>query len=133
MLKRWLKIYALTVLPFFMDAQRVNIDSLVQQANLAQNDTAKLVRLIAIARNYAELNHDSSYHYSEISLALAQQLHLKFNEGEAAREMGYALLNKRNYPGSLQTLLLARAIFENPKVEQNVLVGEFPGDDDIMY
>jgi signal transduction histidine kinase len=133
MLAQRLKKLALIVLPIFANAQRINIDSLVQQANITTNDTFKLVRLIAIARNYAELNPDSSYHYSAVSLALAQKLHLKFNEGEATREMGYALLNKGNYPRSLQILLSSMAIFENPRVEQNILVGKFDGDDDIMY
>jgi len=41
-------------------------------------------------------------------------------------------MNKGKYPRSLQTLLSAMAIVEDPKTEQNVLVGKFPGDDDMM-
>ena len=48
------------------------------------------------------------------------------------QEMGYAYLNRGNYPRSLQTLLSAMAILEDPKTEQSALVGKFPGDDDMM-
>ena len=132
MLKRLLKIYALVVLPFFTHAQRVNMDSLVQVANLTTNDTFKIVRLRTITRNYAELNWDSAYHYGEVCLALAQKLHLKLEEGSALQEIGYAYLNKGNYPLSLQTLLSVMAIVEDPKTEQSVLVGKFPGEDGMI-
>jgi hypothetical protein len=45
MRKRWLQIYLLIVLPFLTNAQQLNIDSLVREANIAQDDTSKLVRL----------------------------------------------------------------------------------------
>ncbi len=65
-------------------------------------------------------------------LALAQKLHLKLEEGSALQEIGYAYLNKGNYPRSLQTLLSAMAILEDPKTEQSVLVGKFPGEDGMI-
>jgi tetratricopeptide (TPR) repeat protein len=133
MIKRWLKIYVLVMLPCFIAGQKINIDSLIQQANLAQNDTIKLVRLRTIARIYAELNPDSSLHYAEASLALARKLHLKLDEGGALSEIGYSLQNMGNYPRSLQFHLSAIAILEDPKSEENVLVGKFSGDDEIMY
>jgi hypothetical protein len=122
----------LFVLPFFTHAQKVNMDSLVRVANLTTNDTFKIIRLRTITRIYAELNPDSAYHYGEVCLALARKLHLKLEEGSALQEIGYAYLNKGNYPRSLQTLLAAMAILEDPKTGQNVLVGKFPGDDDMM-
>jgi hypothetical protein len=79
MFRHWLKIYVLLVLPLFANAQRINIDSLIEEANLTQNDTNKLVRLRTIARIYAELNPDSSYHYAERSLTLAKKLNLKLD------------------------------------------------------
>jgi hypothetical protein len=118
MIKRWLKIYLLVVSPFFSNAQRTNIDSLVEEANITQNDTIKLVRLRTIARTYAELNPDSSYHYAETCLALARKLHLKLDEASALQEIGYAYLNRGNYPRSLQILLSTIAILQDPKIEQ---------------
>jgi signal transduction histidine kinase len=133
MLKRWLKIYVLILLPFYVRAQDVNIDSLAHEASTTRNDTIKLVRLRTVARIYAELHPDSSYKYADSALALAQRLHLTLDVAEATREIGYAYVNKGNYPRSLQTLLSAIAILEDPKTEQNVLVGKFPGDDPITY
>ena len=66
-------------------------------------------------------------------MPIARKLRLKLDEGGALREMGYAFLNRGNYPRSLQTVLSAMAILENPKSEENVLVGKFPGDDELLY
>jgi signal transduction histidine kinase len=133
MLNGRLKIFVVVVLPIFAAAQRINIDSLVQQSSIEQNDTLKLIRVRAIARSYAELNPDSAYHYSEISLEFARMLKLKLDEGSALQEIGYAYLNKGNYPRSLQIFLSALAIMDDPKIERNVLVGNFPGDDALFY
>jgi two-component system, NtrC family, sensor kinase len=133
MLKRWLIIYAFAALPLLVAAQQINVDSLVHEANIAANDTLRLIRLNTITRIYAELNPDSAYYYSEASLALARKLHFKVEEAIALQEMGYAYLNKGNYPRSLQVLLAALEILENPRSEQAMLVGKFPGDDDLMY
>ena len=132
MRKRWLQIYVLIV-PFLANAQRVNIDSLLHEANNTKNDTIRLVQLKTITRSYAELNPDSSLHYSEVSLALARKLGLKIDEGAALQEMGYAYLNKGNYPRSLQILLSAIAILNDPRSERGALVGNYPGDDELMY
>ena len=132
MRKRWLQIYVLIV-PFLANAQRVNIDSLLHEANNTKNDTIRLVQLKTITRSYAELNPDSSLHYSEVSLALARKLGLKIDEGAALQEMGYAYLNKGNYPRSLQILLSAIAILNDPRSERGAPVGNYPGDDELMY
>src|SRR5687767_14587255 len=114
-------------------AQQHYIDSLQQMAKVAQSDTNRLILFRNIARIYAEINPDSAYHYSEKSLQLARKMHFKLDEGSALREMGYALLNRGNYPRSLQILLSSLAILEDPKSEEKVLVGTFPGDDMLVY
>ncbi|MDH4092555.1 MAG: ATP-binding protein [Cyclobacteriaceae bacterium] len=121
---------------FFIEvssAQQLRIDSLLREVRTTQNDTTKLIMLRTVARIYAEINPDSSYRYAEQSLMLARQLNFTLDEGGAMREMGYALVNKGNYPRALQTLLAAMAILEDRKVERNVLVGGFAGDDQLMY
>ncbi len=114
-------------------AQQAYIDSFKRKASIINNDTLQLILLRNIARSYSELNPDSSYVYAEKALKVARKLDLKLDEGSALREMGYSLLNRANFPRSLQTLLTCMAILENPKSEQKVLVGKFPGDDDLMY
>lgn len=110
-------------------AQQYNIDSLQKELTNTQNDTVKLVLLRNIAWIYSEMNPDSAFSYAEKSLSIARKLNLKLEEGSALREMGYALLNMGNYPRSLQTVLSAIAIVEDPKSEQKVLTGKYPGDD----
>ncbi|HEX6849656.1 MAG TPA: ATP-binding protein [Chitinophagaceae bacterium] len=124
-------IFLLISLPAIV--QQAYIDSFKIKANTTDSDTIQLILLRNIARSYSELNPDSSYLYAEKSLKLSRKLGLKLDEGSALREMGYALLNRANYPRSLQTLLMSMAILENPKSEQKVLVGKFEGDDELMY
>src|SRR5689334_11488383 len=133
MLKRWIKIYAFIVLPISAKAQIPNVDSLKHVASITKNDTLRLIRLNSITRIYAELNPDSAFYYSGPSLALARKLHLKLEEAFALQEMGYALLNKGNFPRSLQILLASLAILETPNIENGIIVGKFPGDDELMY
>jgi tetratricopeptide (TPR) repeat protein len=56
-------------------------------------------------------------------------LGLKLVEASALREIGYALMNMGNYPRSLQNILLALAIAQDPKSENGALTGTYPGDD----
>ena len=114
-------------------AQQAYIDRFRRQANSTNNDTTELILLRNIARSFSELNPDSSFVYSERALKIARKLNLKLDEGSALREMGYALLNKANFPRALQLGLSAIAILEDPKSEQKVLVGKFPDDDELMY
>ena len=114
-------------------AQQAYIDSFRREVGITTNDTVQLVLLRNIARSYSELNPDSSFFYAEKALKVARKLDLKLDEASALREMGYSLLNRANYPRSLQTLLLSMEILENPESEQKVLVGKFPGDDELMY
>ena len=114
-------------------AQQFQIENLQREARITQNDTLRLVRFRTIARFYAEINPDTSYYYAEQSLKLSRKLNLRVDEGSSLREMGYALVNAGNYPRSLQILLSALDILEDPKCEQNVLVGKFPGDDAVIY
>ena len=128
-MKRCSKIALLFLLPLITGAQLVNIDSVIHEVNNTQNDTAKLIGLRAIARDYSEIDPDSAYHYAEKSLLLARQLRLKMDEVGSLREMAYSFSNRGNYPRSLQTFLAAMAILNDPESEKHVLVGKYPGDD----
>src|SRR5688572_5705844 len=110
-------------------AQQNFIDSLKKIISTTENDTLKLAVLRNMARIYSEINPDSAFNYAENSLSIARRLNLKLEEVSALREMGYALMNMGNYPRSLQAVLSALAIVEDPKSEKRVLTGKFPGDD----
>ena len=113
-------------------AQQIPSDSLHHRAEISKNDTIRLVLLIANARTFAEINPDSAYYYAEKSLELSRKLNLQLDEGRALLEMGYALLNRGNYPRALQTIFSAMEILENPESEKNILRGKFPGDDELL-
>lgn len=114
----------------FTGAQSI-IDSLQKEISSSQNDSIKLVLLNNLSRIYAEINPDSAFYFAEKALSLSRELNLKLEEARALREMAYALLNMGNYPRSLQTLLSAWAILEDPDSEKRVLVGTYLGDDEI--
>jgi len=132
MLKRILSILFYLVFAAASTAQQSNIEGFLDEANRTQNDTNKLVLYRNIARIYAEINPDSAFHYAEKSLALARKLNLKLAEASATREMGYALMNMGNYPRSLQMVLSALAIIEDPENEKKALIGKFSSDDELM-
>jgi signal transduction histidine kinase len=133
MKKYFFQCFAIFFISVTAVAQQAYIDSFRREVNLTNNDTTRLILLRNLARSYSEINPDSSFLYAERSLKIARKLNLRLDEGSALREMGYALLNRGNYPRSLQILLTSMAILENPKSEQRVLVGKFPGDDELMF
>jgi signal transduction histidine kinase len=132
MIKRIRYIVFYLLIAASLGAQQANIDTIQKKLAVAQNDTIKLVLLRNIARIYSEINPDSAFHYAEKTLTLARKLDLKLDEGSALREMGYSFMNMGNYPRSLQIVLSALAIAEDPKSEQGVLVGNYPDDDNVV-
>ena len=104
------------------------LDSLKNELAISENDTIKLIRLRNITRIYSEMYPDSALFYSEKLLELSQKLNFKLDEVNALRENAYALLNLGNYPRSLQIVLSALKIAEDPKSEQNILESNYPED-----
>ena len=111
-------------------AQQPHIDSLEYETAITKNDTIQLILLGQISNAYTEIDPDSAYYYAEKMLAPARKLDLRLEEVHALAEMGYALLNMGNYPRSLQTLLSAITIANDPKSEQNILPDKFPPIDE---
>lgn len=133
MLKQLTSTILLMLLFFCANAQMSAIHSLSRHLNNAKNDTSRLVVLASIARAYAELNPDSSHYYAEEYLTLARKMDFRIDEGGAIQEIGYAYVNKANFPRALQNLLEAKAILEDPESEKNILTGKYEGDDDLFF
>lgn len=106
-------------------AQQSYIDSLKLEIISVNTDTANLILFGKIADVYSEINPDSSYYYAEKMLVISKKLDLKLEETFALNQMGYALLNKGNYPRSLQTLLSSLSIAEDPGSEKRLLPGTY--------
>ena len=125
-------IYALFFLVIVkpVAAQQHYIDSLQHEIASSKNDTISLTLFGKLADVYAEINPDSAYHYAGKMLAITKKINLKLDEAAALGQMGYALINLGNYPRSLQTLLSAISITEDPKSENNVLSNRFSPTDE---
>src|SRR5688572_20105162 len=132
MIKQFIFILLLLVLVWNSKAQQPDIDSLRHEIDIAQNDTIKIVLFSTITETYAETRPDSSVYFAEQLLMLARKLNFKLNEVFALAQIGYAFLNMGNYPRSLQTLLSALAIAEDPKSEQNVLPEKYIDLEDFL-
>jgi len=128
-MKRIIFTVLTTAILFFARGQQSLIDSLQKQINITKSDTAKLVLTRMISRVHSEGNSDSAYYYGKKVLELARKLKLRLVEASALREMGYALMNMGNYPRSLQIILSALAIVQDPESENSALTGVYPGDD----
>ena len=121
MIRRFIYISLLLVVALHGQSQQTYIDSLRHQIEISQNDTAKIVLIGILSDEYSETKMDSSSYFAEQLLILSRKLNFKLSETFALSQMGYALLNMGNYPKSLQVLLSALAIGQNPACEKNVL------------
>ena len=130
MLKLIIRVALFMMLINTVEAQQVYIDSLKNETHNSKNDTTSLILLGKLADVYSEINPDSSYHYAGEMLTLTQKLDFKLEEAYALTQMGYALLNLGNYPRSLQNILSAISITEDPNSEKNILPADFPTIDE---
>ncbi|MBK5271902.1 MAG: tetratricopeptide repeat protein [Bacteroidia bacterium] len=111
-------------------AQQAYIDSLIQETNISKNDTARFTGYIKITEAYTETNPDSALLYAEKALKITQKLKLRLDEANTLGKIGYAYVNKGNYPRSLQTLLNAITVAEDPASEKNILPEKYPPPDE---
>lgn len=133
MLRRFLATILFTMLFLCANGQKPIISGLLLHLNSAKNDTSRLIVLRSIARAYAEKNPDSASYFAEEALKLSRKLAFRLDEGGAIQEIGYAFVNKGNYPRALQSLLEAKAILEDPASEKNVIPARFDGDDELFF
>ncbi len=118
------------LLGIYAKAQHPAVDVVRRSVAAATNDTIRLILCGKMAALYTEENPDSSYHYASEMIDLARKMKLKLEEGYALGYLGYAQLNKKNYPRSLQDLFAAIAILEDPSTEKNLLPDRFEVSDE---
>ncbi len=132
MLKRIIYSAFLLIIINAAEAQQVYIDSLKNEISISKNDTNSLILFGKLSDVYSEINPDSAYNFAGKMLAIARKLSLKLEEVYALDQMSYALLNMGNYPRSLQTILSAIAITENPDSEKKLIPATFPPIDEFF-
>src|SRR5665213_1345307 len=128
-MKFLIKIILLFLSPLFTAAQQNSYwqepnqeqaDSFRVVLQHIQNDTTRMYLYRGLGRYYQEVQRDSSLYFFQQQLLLAKQLKSKLWEAEAYQQIGLALNNLGNYPASLQAILTAQNIAENPKSEKNI-------------
>ncbi len=102
-------------MPAFVDAKQNLPDSLKQVFNNAPNDSTRYIAAKALYNYYEELNRNSALYYADQSLFLARKNNKKLIEAFALNTKGYQLLHLGRYSESLQCLLQAFRIAEDPK------------------
>jgi two-component system NtrC family sensor kinase len=101
------------------------LDSLLHELNTSTNDTSRLDLTSILWEYYIEIKPDSAVYFGRQNLALAQKLNLKLDEATALSMMGFGLKVMGNYPESLEVLLSALVIAEDPKNEKNILPARY--------
>lgn len=119
-MKKTIKIALLLLLPVFVSAQsgQKQLDSLHLALRNASNDTIRMDVYKNLGGFYMEINRDSAISYLNQSITLAQQLRLKLDEATALGMRGYMLMTFGNYPMSLESILQALKIAEDPASEK---------------
>ena len=120
-MKQFVKILLLLLLPAFAKAQKnqKHLDSLHQAFKNAANDTIRMEIYKNLGWYYQHINRDSTIFYAGLSMQLAKQLNQKLDEAEVLTQWGNAYQFSMNYPKSLESLMQALRITQNPESEKN--------------
>ncbi len=116
-MKAILKIVFLLSLPLFSNAQQSIPDSLRRELVMATDDSVRYTICRKLYDHYEETNKDSAFSYAEKTEQLASRHDKKLAVVHALDDKGYQLIGLGRYAESLQCLLQAFAIAENPKIE----------------
>jgi len=109
------KTVLLLFFPVLSIAQEKSVDSLKSVYQSTSNDSVLYVTGRALYNYYEELNRDSALYYADQILLLARKNNKQLVEVFALDSKGYQLLQMGHYSESLQCLLHAFDIVENPK------------------
>jgi len=111
-MKRYLILLGLALIPFLLYAQLSNTDSLKQELIVAKEDTNKVNLYGDLTRNYMWEYPDSSLNYGIPGLQLARDLDFLEGESKICRYLIEAYSGKGNYPQALQIALKALQLAE---------------------
>ena len=130
MARRFVYLLLLWILSQNGFAQAFRVDSLKKELSASNNDTSRLILYGQIANAYLENSPDSMYGYAGKMVAVARNLRLTLEEAHALGEVGFAQLNMGDYPHSLQTLLSAADLANDPATEKDIIPASYPEVDE---
>ncbi len=124
MIKSFLKVSLLLLLPFFAEAQEQTSqqikDSLWHALRIASTDSSRIRNAVRLALAYSESNRDSSLHYWEMALPIAEKNNKTLSVAGVLSGKGYQLFHIGRYGEALQCLLRGVKIAENPANENKI-------------
>ena len=110
------------LLPFLTSAQKNLPDSLRHVLQNAPDDSVRYVLNQQLLRYYYEVNRDSALYFAEQALLLSRKNNKKLSEAKALTDKGYQLMHLGRFAESLQSLLLAFKIAEDPESEKSIWI-----------
>ena len=117
-MKSFFKIIVLFFVPLLSAAQPRNIDSLRNSFANAATDSARYEACKFMYDHYEETNRDSAFHFAEEALFLAKENNKRLAQIHSLNNRAYQLIGLGRYAESLQDLLEAFKIVENPSIEK---------------
>ena len=103
---------------FYEQARQKQLDSLHLALKHAANDTIRMDLYQKLSFYFMQSKRDSSLYFREEQLAISKKLKLKIWEADALCNIGFLHRYLGNYPRSLQFLLNALSIANNPESEK---------------
>ena len=121
-MKHFFKILFYILFPFLVNAQQNYPDSLRQVLENTSVDSIKVDLNLYLADFYEEKNLDSALYFAEQAVLITRKENQKLAEAAALNRKGYQLLSIGKYGESLQSLMKALSIAENPEFEKNAWI-----------
>jgi len=118
-MRKFIKILLLLLIPAISMAQQSHLDSLKKALRAARTDSVRYLRLSDLDDYYAEINRDSSLHYSDQALSIAKKDGQMLDEAYALDGKGYILMHLGKFPESLACFQEALKLIENLKNENS--------------
>lgn len=97
------------------------IDSIKNLFNFTPNDTTKLICAEKLSEYYLEKNQDSVIYYADLTIKIAKKFNFVLEEINALGKLGYAWMNKSNYPRALQFMVEGINLAEDSAKQMSLL------------
>jgi two-component system, NtrC family, sensor kinase len=96
------------------------VDSVKKELGISNNDTLRMKMARSLGIYYQEINRDTSFFYHKLQMALAKKLNQKLWETDAYDSGGWVLSQLKNYPLSLEYMLVAMKMAQDKSIEKNI-------------
>ncbi len=106
--------------PYSINWTAKQVDSVKNVFRLSVNDTLRMKMAREIGIYHQEINRDTALFYTHIQMGLAKKLHQQFWETDAYESAGWLLSQLKNYPLSIEYLLIALRMAGDKATEKDI-------------